>query len=494
VLKGVLETPELAAFEPTRKRRIGAVITVLGVVALCVLVGAALPAAVVAVVLVLAGIALCLGSPWHGTLLVIALTLLFPTPFALYVGGSTITIGRFFLFVLAAGWLVALRRPGTNIRFRRTKLDVPMVAVLGVLAASTALNAPLLDHYELVGMFRRTLVFGVDFFLLFWIVASVLDTRERAEKLLRFVALLVGVTAVFGVIEHFTGRNIFQYLAPVLPAHVNATINALSQASALYRGEARAHSTFAQPLSFGVVLGMGLPLAIAFALRERGSSRLGWVLVSGLDVLAMLFTFARSTLVLAASTLVTFMLFAPTRRMRITLALAVAVGGLLLLATQPGVRHIVFAMWVLKPGSQASNTVNHRLQEVGPVLHAVSKRPLLGYGPRTFGYGELTKVMTPHATLDDSYLGTLGSMGILGLGAIVLLLVRAYGTGWKAFAAAREQRDRVLVLGLIAVVEAWALMGGVADVYTFYAPPELFFVLLAALAAIRRGWPDEATS
>ncbi len=476
------------------RNRLGAVAMVLVIVAVAAVVGAVVPSGVLVLVLVLAGVALCLGSPWHGTVLVVALTLLFPTPFSVHLAGVTLTIGRFFLYVLAVGWVIALRRPNAAIKLRRSALDVPILVFLGIMAASTIANVPSFSHHDIVGAFRRMLVFGVDYFVLFWIVTSILDSRERAEQLVRIIAGLVGFTAVLGVIEHFTRRNIFQELAPVLPARVNATIAAMAQASVLVRGEPRVISTFVQPLVFGSVLGMGLPLAIALALASSGRERSLWGALSVIDLLAMLFTFSRSVLVLAATTWITFIVLAPSRKMRLWLFGGLVAAGIVLLGTQPSVRHITFAMWQLRPGSQVSNTVNHRLQEIGPVLHVVAKRPLLGYGPRTFTSGELARhhLLPPpgHPILDNAYLGTLGSDGILGLGALGLVLVAAYATGWKALAATEDFRGRLIVIALIAVVQSWVLMAFVADVYSFDAPPELFFVLAGILVVFRRGWPE----
>jgi len=486
-----LESPA-ESLARSRRRALGPGALLFALITVAVVVEATLPQAVVAVVIGVAVAGICLGSPWHGTILVLALSVLFPTPFSVHVAGATLTIGRVALYMLAVGWVVALHRSDASIRLRRSVFDIPMLVFLAVMVASIIANVPYLSHHDLVGAFRRTLVYGVDYFTLFWIVVSLLDTKERVERLVQVLAGLIGFTALLGVIEHFTHKNIFQELAPVLPARVNATIAALAQASLLVRGEPRVISTFEQPLVFGAALGLGFPLALALSLSASRTRRLSWALVAALDVVAMLFTFSRSVLVVGAISYIMFVLLAPSRRMRRWLLVSLVLGGLLVFGTEPSVRHITIAMWNLKPGSQVANTVTHRTEEVGPVLHAVAKRPLLGYGPRTFTSGELARehILPPpgHAILDNAYLATLGSEGILGLIALALLLLASYAAAWKCFARAKSSSDLLLAIAFVSAVQGWVLMGAIADVYTFDAPPELFFVVLALIAVARRGF------
>jgi O-antigen ligase len=145
-------------------------------------------------------------------------------------------------------------------------------------------------------------------------------------------------------------------------------------------------------------------------------------------------------------------------------------------------------------GPQLEASLQHRVEDINPVLARVNHNPLFGYGPRTFAPDELR---TSHLldnpdnlTLDNAYLGGLAEGGVLGALALLTLLMTAYVSGWRAYRWAPDRDAKLVRLGLVLVVQNWILMGFVADIYGFNAPPKIFFALLAALAVARTesGW------
>src|SRR5579884_1198690 len=194
---------------------------------------AATPVLLTALALVLfAAVLVCLGSPWYGLLVAFSAAMLLPTPFAVRVGGVSLTVSQLLLFAVIAGWLAAWSRRDPALRWRKSPLDLPLVLVMVTLGLSTITNAALLTGHELAGAFQQMLVFFLDFILVMKITMSVLTSRDRVDRLLRYMAGMGTFVALLGIVEYLTGRNVFQFV-PGLPRSTRDYINALAQAATL---------------------------------------------------------------------------------------------------------------------------------------------------------------------------------------------------------------------------------------------------------------------
>ena len=411
----------------------------------------------IVVVLGLVALSICLGSTWPGLFVAISAALLLPTPFSVTIGTASLGVGQVLLLAFIFGWFAAWSRHDSRLAFGRTSLDLPMVMVLVAQALSTIVNTGQLSTRELVGAAQQLVVYALDYFLLSRIVVSVLTSRRRTELLLRYLAGIIAFIAALGVVEFFSHENVF-LLVPGLPQSLRNYVTQLAQAATLIRGIPRIHSTFEQPLVLGTALAMGFPLALAFAFRSKGGERLLWWLSTAVIAAAMLMTVSRSVYLLGALTVVAFALVLPRRRWRIGVVVAgvVLAGGLL--AANPSLRAVASGIFSLKPNTQLSNTVTHRTEEIAPVWGDVLKKPVLGYGPRTFSATELafdglvpprnnagTTNQTP--VLDDTYLGMLGEGGVIGLGAMCILLLSVEVMAGKLVLTSRKPEDRVLTSG-----------------------------------------------
>lgn len=457
----------------------------------------------VVVVLAALGVGITVGSPRHGVVVVVLATVLLPQPFSVSAGPITVSVGRLMLAALALGWLLHLGRSEPVLHNRRSPMDGAMLALLGTMLLSLIVNLPSLSDYEIAGALRKLLVFGFDYFLLFWIAMSTLRDRAQCLRLLRVIAALVSITALLGLVEYLTKRNVFEFLAPALPRSISQLLQAVVEDSspALGRGLInRVRSTFEGPLAFGIVLVLTLPVVVSFTLSAgRHRTRLIWGAASAIIASAVLLTAARSVYLLMAATFLTFVLMVPDRRSRLRIVLAsLAIVGLFLL--QPDVRRTMVAFFQPQRGVVLEGSLQARVDDFTPVFALVDERPFFGYGPRTFARDELLRnqllVEQENLVLDNAYLGHLaevGAIGILGLGA---LLAMAYVMAYRVVRLAPTREDHLIAIGLFAMVQSWILMGFAADVYVFNAPPKVFFVMLAVVASLRcqSGWQPRPRS
>ncbi|MGQ0831575.1 MAG: O-antigen ligase family protein [Microthrixaceae bacterium] len=457
----------------------------------------AIAAPVVPIVLVLvgAGIVLAVGSTWHGLLAVMFATVLLPIGFSVRVGGISVSIGRLLLLLLVVGWFASLRRPDRPFVPRRSPFDGPIVFLLGAMVFSALVNLPLMSSVGVFGVVRKLGLFGIDYFVLFWIALSVLTTEERVRRLLRIFAGLIVFTAVLGLVEHTTGKNVFQQLAPLLPQQLGRQVVAAAQGFIPTRGLInRARATFEQPLGFGTMLVMALPFAATFALvaRERAARLAGAIGACRIGS-AILLTAGRSIYALAALTFLTMIIFLPDRRTRV----AAASIGLLIVAlflVQSDVRRTMLTFVSANRGDALEGSIQSRVDDYGPVLTLLSDRPLAGYGPRSFAPDALQEsgLLTggSNIVLDNTYLGTLAETGIVGLMSLTALLAVVYGSAWRVVRASKTRDQYLVRLALVVSVQNWILMGLAADTYQFNAPPRVFSLVMAAVAALRidAGW------
>jgi hypothetical protein len=459
------------------------------------------PSVPVAFVLAVIGLALTLGSPWHGLVMTICALTLLPLPFSIRAGPITLSFGRFLTFALVVGWLAQQRRPQRPYRAPRTPIGGPLLLLIGALLASTIWNLPRFIPLEFSGAIRRIALYVIEYALLTAITISVVRTHERLRRLTEIVTGLIVLTALFGLFEIVTGQNIFQFLSPLLPGGFGQFIRDIAQASVLTRGSiTRVRSTFEQPLAFASVLLMGLPLALSLAssaVTQR--SRRFWTAGTLLIGMSILYTASRSAYAIATVVVLLMMFLLPrdTGR-RLVAASAGAVVVLFLL--QPSVRDTMLQF--INPTTAngvIEGSLNSRLTDYEPVLDKVADRPVFGYGPRSFFVDELvaSNLLTDRAiVLDNAYLLALVETGIVGLTALVYVLVTAATSAFRASRRALDQDVGIIAGGLFAAVVSWILMGFAADVYVFNAPPRLFFVVLGLVGAARRlsGWPDDRTS
>ena len=148
-----------------------------------------------------------------------------------------------------------------------------------------------------------------------------------------------------------------------------------------------------------------------------------------------MFTAARSAYLLAFLSLVTLAVLTRDRRFRV----AVASTTLLLMAVfaaQSDVRETMIAFFQPERSTGLENSLANRTADYEPLARRVDDAPLFGYGPRTSRptswSGATASRIRANLVLDNAYLGHLVETGILGLGALLLLLFTGYAGAWRA--------------------------------------------------------------
>jgi len=365
-------------------------------------------------------------------------------------------------------------------------LDLAIGLLLLAFLLSMVANSPSMDRTAFGEALRTTLVFAVDYFAFFYAAVSVMGSaRRHLDVVLRVAVLTVVFTAVLGLIEQATGKNVFTFLNPILPVNLDAYIRSLAEAAVLVRGTiVRVRSTFEGPHALGTVLTLATPLLIHYsstAKRWRSLYAAGAVLCG----FAALFTASRGVYV--AFVIAIFAYFVGAGRLAVTRlrALAVVVVLAAILASSSGLRQTM-SVYFRGLIERKERSIHGRLVDYTNVLRQFDKTPVAGSGPGTWAPRALRRggKVDPNdpaaVAIDNYYLNILGELGAAGFLAFVAVLLGGLAVAIRGLRRARAPTERSLLAALVAANVSWLFLTFVFDIFAFGGPVRLYLILLAA--------------
>lgn len=345
------------------------------------------------------------------------------------------------MVLLVVGWF----RVGV-VTWRRTPLDLPLLAFIGSALLSTIFavnrNVAVFGTYDRWEGLLTIVTYGLVFWLAVQLLAGEPDARGLTWSLLcsgYVIAAVAILQSTFGLL----GGGYF----------VVAGTNVI-----------RPDSTLANPDFLGIFLAMLLPVAISKVLSQRPA--LTRVLAVNLVVvlfIGLLATFTRAAWIGAVLGAVVVLVL---RRGRfrvwpLVISASLIVGAFAVLiavaarpsAAQPGVAQALFAR-VVSIADPSSRGQALRISVWGDTLPLIADRPIVGYGPDTFGlvypnYQTTTREAVLWDKPHQDALGVAASQGIIGLFAYIWILLAFVRAFWKG----RYQRGAVgLFAGWVAYV------------------------------------------
>jgi len=362
-----------------------------------------------------------------------------------------------------------------RLRMRRTLLDIPLALVVLSALVSTVFainrNLAFFGSYGRYEGFLTILLYA----LLFWVAAQSLEDVHAATLVLRALLAAAFIVSMLSLLQ-----AAFASLVGPGPTETGFA----------FAGVWRGYGTFGNPNALGAFLAMLLPIAAWEVLSARSLSG-RWLAANVLIVLALglVITFSRSAWI-GAGIGVVMVLFvkAPPRLRWATLAAPLVL--LLVIAGASRAAPPATSPNVVQAAGARLNTLGSPLEtSSGQVrlhlwvdsLPLVASRPIVGYGPDTFGlvYPRFqTGNWAPGAIIDRPHtelLGVAATQGLVGLAAYAALLLAIAATFWK------RRRD----------VQSVALFGGVVAYLIYimlnfsYLPAALpFWIFLAAAITI----------
>jgi O-antigen ligase len=328
---------------------------------------------------------------------------------------------RIAVLALAVLWIAS------RIPRRRPALDLPLAALAGSAALSTALSIN--PTLSLFGAYERYegLVTILCCAALCWLAAQFLDGHE-AWTVARLLVAAGYVAALLGIVQSLVGGAMLA--------------GAAAETARTFGGLVRSASTFGNANALGMYLAMVLPLAAYDLLRARSlADRLLAANVSGTLGLGLLLTFSRSAWLGALLGVFVAcggpMVAAARRRPRAWLSGAVLglAAAAVAAAATPALHPVLGRAASL--ADPAAGSMATRLRIWRDAIDLIRARPLAGWGPDTFGlvYPRFqTGDWTPGFDVDRAHaelLDVAAGRGLLGVTVYLALLVALAVAFWR---------------------------------------------------------------
>jgi hypothetical protein len=422
---------------------------------------------------------LAIGAPalrWRN-LLALLIGVIFFIPIRRYVlpGSAAIQLEPYRVLVafIAAAWLGSLL-VDPRVRFRSTRLDVPLGSLVAAVLASVLVNTGRIGDLAAWSFVAKKLTFFISFCVVFYVIVSLVRRARDIDFLIRMLVACGAIVATGAIIESRSGFNAFDHLRTVLPF--------LKQQHLLMEGNrggrVRAHASAEHPIALGAALAMLAPLAICLA-RAKGQKR--WWLAAALLCAGAMATVSRTGALMFVVIAIVFATLRPREARRLWPAVPVLLVVIHLLV--PGVLGTIKDQFFPNGGLVAQQERGKGTDGQGRVADLASagqefhRRPLFGegYGTRITGepgYPDNAQI------LDDQWLKTVLETGVLGAAAWLWLLVRFIRRAGSV--ARRDQTARGLYLtALTSSTAAFGVAMFTYDELSFIQVTFVFFIMLA---------------
>jgi len=299
------------------------------------------------------------------------------------------------------------------------------------------------------------------------------EPRSRWETVGKVVVSVAGGMAAVGLL----GVSLLPQLQAVTLA-ADGTSGAVRVAS------------YANPNAVAMLMNLAWPLAVAYAATSSGVRRVWWTGLTLLLIGALLLTYSRGGWASAAVMLALLTLAASRGAMRVGGLLAgLSVASLILFVPDLSGR------LALGLSSDDPSAVSRGMLW-SAALAMSSKDPLLGVGFGPFNYANYLNPLYVSglavASSHNVYLDALIFTGVVGLGAYLALLARAFAATFSQHEEGRSREGQVR-LAVRVILAGWILHGFVDVTYFSFVRVVPFWAILAILdsgsaGTVARGW------
>jgi polysaccharide biosynthesis protein PslJ len=300
-----------------------------------------------------------------------------------------------------------------------------------------------------------TLILTLEFLGVVLMAADGIPNWERLLGVMRVFVWSGGFMAIVALLQVTTQVNITEYI------RIPGLVFLGDVADFQPRGDGglfRVAGTATHYIEFSVVMAMTVPFAIHFArFASSKRARAAAATVALLMVAAIPMAISR-TGVLALVTAVAVMFIAAwnwrTRFNVMVIGVAV-VGGLIVM--KPGLLGTIGAMFT---SIDEDPSISGRTDDYAIVGHWFAQRPWLGRGPGTL-------IPDLYLILDNQWLYSLVTGGILGVTAFATLHIAAITLAWIALKRAKTPADKHLCAALISAILISMLVSATFDSLSF---------------------------
>jgi O-antigen ligase len=387
---------------------------------------------------------------------------------------------RLVVAVIVAGWVTSLL-VDPRVRIRASGFEGPVLLTLLAAVASAVANPGRISELGVQTEVLKGIMFLTSFLLVFYLIVSVIRTRELVDFLVKVLVAGGAGLAVFAVVESRTGYNVFEQLGSFLPFLRDASVRTgevLARAGTL-----RVFASAQTPISLGAAFVLLVPLAVYLTWRTK---RWLWAAAGVLLVLGALAPVSRTSIVMLLPVGLVFLWLRPrqTRRLWPLLVPIVCAAYIAVPGTLGSLKGAFFPAegLIAQQTDNAGTTGSGRLADIDPALEEWEAQPLLGQGYSTRQTGRENRQAL---ILDNQWLKTLVETGVVGVFAWLWLYAR-FIRRLGAEAKLDPSPEGVLAAALASSAAAYAAGMFFYDSFSFIQVTFLLYVLLGLGASLLR--------
>lgn len=385
---------------------------------------------------------------------------------------------RIAVALIAVCWITSLLID-PRVRLRRTGLEAPLALFAIAALGSVIANEPRINELGVNAKVMKELTFFASFFLVAYLIASVVRRKEHVDFLVKVLVLGGALLAIFAIAESRTGVNAFDRLGALPFIEPVQVVEAETRG-----GRFRAFGSAQHPIALGAAFALLVPLGVylAVALQRRR-----WWIATALLGFGALAPVARTAVVMVITCIAVFAWLRPRQVLRLWPMLLPALVAIHLVL--PSTIGTLRASFFPEGGliADQSQSVGSRGQgrwaDLGPSLAEYSEKPILGQG---FG----TRVVdgeTPNAQiLDNQWLASLLQIGIVGAFALLWLFLRVIRLLAREARLALDPSKGWLCVALTASIVAYAVGMLTFDAFSFIQVTFILFIFLGLAAGLTR--------
>ena len=391
---------------------------------------------------------------------------------------------RIAVAVVVSLWLSSLLID-RRVALRRSGLEGPFLLFGIAVVGSIATNPGSIAASGVANNVTKELLFLLSFFLVFYLVVSVVRTPGSIHVVLKTLVAAAAIVALFAIIERRTRYNVFNHLQPLLP--LLEFRGELDEAGIKRGSGLRTYASAQHPIALGAMFVMLTPIAFYLFHSTR---RAIWAAASVLIVFGALTTISRTSITMLATALIVFLVLQPAsvKKLLPLVLPALIVVHLALPGVIGSLRQSFFPPQGLIDQQQV-NSGRVSGERLDPQFAIIRGQPAFGQG---YGTRQTTGLEKNAEVLDNQWLGTAVETGLVGIFAWAWIFVRFVRRAGRA--AKADGSDRGWLLTAFAASAAAFPVGMFTfDAFSFIQATFVLFMLLslgASALAWRGRWPE----
>ncbi len=300
-----------------------------------------------------------------------------------------------------------------------------------------------------------TMLVTLEFVGLVLMTADGVPNWARLRGILKVFVWSGAFMAFVGLVQSVLNYDLRQYLLiPGLEIKSGLADFALRGDGGLFR----VAGTATHYIEFSTVLAVAIPFGIHFTFfAPTRNARIGFAVATLLMAAGLPLAISRTGVLALAVAVLTMFVLAWNWRMRYNVMIVgvLVVAGLAMV--KPGIVGTFRAMF---QQADSDPSITGRTDDYSYIAYWFSQRPMLGRGPGTL-------VPELYLILDNQWLMTLVTTGVLGVLALLLLHIMCISLAWIALRRSARREDRHLCAALISTQLIAMLVGLTFDSFSF---------------------------